>query len=162
MTLIGASTAFVGATSGLVLNDLKRIIAFSTISQLGYYSNLIFILCLIITIFFILSETAFIDGFFYFNKFIYINCNISILAFGPFFMTTILHIPNKFDKKADPIEEIKENLSSMLSNFVKYNDFSYNGRSVLKKKYIYTFQGYIYGLILLIKSAMLVNQLICI
>jgi len=36
ITLIGATTAFVGATSGLVLNDLKRIIAFSTISQLGY------------------------------------------------------------------------------------------------------------------------------
>lgn len=36
ITLIGATTAFVGATSGLVQNDLKRIIAFSTISQLGY------------------------------------------------------------------------------------------------------------------------------
>lgn len=36
ITLIGATTAFVGASSGLVQNDLKRIIAFSTISQLGY------------------------------------------------------------------------------------------------------------------------------
>jgi len=36
ITLIGATTAFIGATSGLVQNDLKRIIAFSTISQLGY------------------------------------------------------------------------------------------------------------------------------
>jgi NADH-ubiquinone oxidoreductase chain 5 len=36
ITLIGASTAFFAATSGLVQNDLKRIIAFSTISQLGY------------------------------------------------------------------------------------------------------------------------------
>jgi NADH-ubiquinone oxidoreductase chain 5 len=36
ITLIGATTAFFAATSGLVLNDLKRIIAFSTISQLGY------------------------------------------------------------------------------------------------------------------------------
>jgi NADH-ubiquinone oxidoreductase chain 5 len=41
ITLLGATTAFVAATSGLVLNDLKRIIAFSTISQLGYYSILI-------------------------------------------------------------------------------------------------------------------------
>ena len=36
ITLIGATTAFFAATCGLVLNDLKRIIAFSTISQLGY------------------------------------------------------------------------------------------------------------------------------
>lgn len=36
ITLLGASTAFFAATSGLLANDLKRIIAFSTISQLGY------------------------------------------------------------------------------------------------------------------------------
>jgi NADH-ubiquinone oxidoreductase chain 5 len=36
ITLIGASTAFFAATTGLVQNDLKRIIAMSTISQLGY------------------------------------------------------------------------------------------------------------------------------
>lgn len=47
ITLVGSTTAFVGATSGLVQNDLKRIIAFSTISQLGYFliinTNLIFL-----------------------------------------------------------------------------------------------------------------------
>jgi len=36
ITLVGASTAFIAATCGLVANDLKRIIAYSTISQLGY------------------------------------------------------------------------------------------------------------------------------
>ena len=36
ITLIGASTAFFAGTCGLLQNDLKRIIAFSTISQLGY------------------------------------------------------------------------------------------------------------------------------
>jgi len=47
ITLIGSTTAFVAALCGLVQNDIKRIIAFSTISQLGYFISIItFILCL--------------------------------------------------------------------------------------------------------------------
>src|SRR5690606_14295764 len=34
--LIGAITAFFAATVGLVQNDIKRVIAYSTCSQLGY------------------------------------------------------------------------------------------------------------------------------
>lgn len=36
VTIIGASTAFMAATSGLLQNDLKKVIAYSTCSQLGY------------------------------------------------------------------------------------------------------------------------------
>ncbi len=36
VTLIGAITAFFAATIGLVQNDIKRVIAYSTCSQLGY------------------------------------------------------------------------------------------------------------------------------
>jgi NADH-quinone oxidoreductase subunit L len=36
VTFIGATTAFFAATVGLVQNDIKRIIAYSTCSQLGY------------------------------------------------------------------------------------------------------------------------------
>jgi NADH-quinone oxidoreductase subunit L len=36
VTVIGALTAFVAATIGLVQNDIKRVIAYSTCSQLGY------------------------------------------------------------------------------------------------------------------------------
>ena len=36
VTVIGASTAFFAATIGLVQNDIKRVIAYSTCSQLGY------------------------------------------------------------------------------------------------------------------------------
>ena len=36
VTVVGATTAFFGATVGLVQNDLKRVIAYSTCSQLGY------------------------------------------------------------------------------------------------------------------------------
>ena len=36
VTIIGAATAFFAATVGCVQNDIKRIIAYSTCSQLGY------------------------------------------------------------------------------------------------------------------------------
>jgi NADH-ubiquinone oxidoreductase chain 5 len=36
ITFLGSLTAFVSATIGLVQNDIKRIIAYSTMSQLGY------------------------------------------------------------------------------------------------------------------------------
>ena len=36
VVIIGASTAFFAATAGLVQNDIKRVIAYSTCSQLGY------------------------------------------------------------------------------------------------------------------------------
>ncbi len=36
IVLIGSATAFVAATIGLVQNDIKRVIAYSTMSQLGY------------------------------------------------------------------------------------------------------------------------------
>ena len=36
VTLVGAMTAFFAATTGLLQNDLKRVIAYSTCSQLGY------------------------------------------------------------------------------------------------------------------------------
>jgi NADH-ubiquinone oxidoreductase chain 5 len=43
ITIIGSTTAFFAGTCGLVANDLKRIIAFSTISQLGYSLFLLFL-----------------------------------------------------------------------------------------------------------------------
>ncbi len=36
VTLVGASTAIFAATIGLVQTDIKRVIAYSTCSQLGY------------------------------------------------------------------------------------------------------------------------------
>ena len=36
VTFLGATTAFVAASIGLVQNDIKRVIAYSTMSQLGY------------------------------------------------------------------------------------------------------------------------------
>jgi len=36
ITFVGAMTAFFAATTGLLQNDLKRVIAYSTCSQLGY------------------------------------------------------------------------------------------------------------------------------
>ena len=36
VTIVGASTAFFAATIGLTQTDIKRVIAYSTCSQLGY------------------------------------------------------------------------------------------------------------------------------
>ena len=36
ITWVGALTAFFAATTGLLQNDIKRVIAYSTCSQLGY------------------------------------------------------------------------------------------------------------------------------
>lgn len=62
LTFIGSTTAFVAASSGLVQNDLKRIVAFSTISQLGFAVYLLLTLFFIFTIliFFIKIEQLFI------------------------------------------------------------------------------------------------------
>ena len=38
ITWVGALTAFVAATIGLLQNDLKRVIAYSTMSQMVTYS----------------------------------------------------------------------------------------------------------------------------
>jgi NADH-ubiquinone oxidoreductase chain 5 len=36
ITFVGAMTSFFAATTGILQNDLKRVIAYSTCSQLGY------------------------------------------------------------------------------------------------------------------------------
>jgi NADH-ubiquinone oxidoreductase chain 5 len=36
VTWVGAITAFFAATTGLLQNDVKRVIAYSTCSQMGY------------------------------------------------------------------------------------------------------------------------------
>ena len=36
VAVIGLATAFIAATIGLVQNDIKKVLAYSTVSQLGY------------------------------------------------------------------------------------------------------------------------------
>jgi NADH:ubiquinone oxidoreductase subunit 2 (subunit N) len=121
ITLVGATTAFFAATCGLVQNDLKRIIAMSTISQLGYY------LLVFIIIYFIEYETTF--------KFIFI-LHLYIL---PVSTKSVLTKTNNDSIKNDlNLDNTKDKffyIKPSINYIDKYNDFSYNDRT---KKYFQT------------------------
>jgi len=120
ITLVGATTAFFAATCGLVQNDLKRIIAFSTISQLGYFKNKL-LLFIIIIIFNLTNEIIF-------------DINFSILQAA---CANVLPISNNSN-----LNEIKKftdkffNFKPSIKYLDKYTDFSYSGRSIIKQKYL--------------------------
>lgn len=59
VALIGAMTAFFAATTGLVQNDLKRVIAYSTCSQLGYMVFSCGISCYSVSMFHLMNHAFF-------------------------------------------------------------------------------------------------------
>jgi NADH-ubiquinone oxidoreductase chain 5 len=59
ITLVGAMTSFFAATSGAFQNDLKRVIAYSTCSQLGYMVFACGISCYSVTMFHLFNHAVF-------------------------------------------------------------------------------------------------------
>jgi hypothetical protein len=115
ITLVGTTTAFFAATCGLVQNDLKRIIAMSTISQLGSFLILISIIILIL-----IFDTI-ID--FKFTLLQVISAN---------------SVPLKNSKIIASNEDFKDKffeINPSINYLDKYNDFSYSGRRIIKQKY---------------------------
>jgi len=53
VTVVGAMTSFFAATTGVVQNDLKRVIAYSTCSQLGLYGFLLVVFLNTLWVYFI-------------------------------------------------------------------------------------------------------------
>lgn len=121
ITLVGTTTAFFAATCGLVQNDLKRIIAFSTISQLGLLRNYIFIFTYIL------------------NFLLNIELNYIILhAFTFPFSIKFLNKRNNSTKNSLNLKSSKDRFLTIKKNFKyvdEFNDFNYNNRTIIKKKY---------------------------
>src|SRR5579885_119379 len=59
ITIIGALTAFFAATTGVAQNDLKRVIAYSTCSQLGYMIFACGLSCYSVSIFHLMNHAFF-------------------------------------------------------------------------------------------------------
>lgn len=59
ITVVGAITAFFAATTGVVQNDLKRVIAYSTCSQLGYMVFACGISCYSVSMFHLMNHAFF-------------------------------------------------------------------------------------------------------
>nr|YP_010165719.1 NADH dehydrogenase subunit 5 [Imasa heleensis]QRR29732.1 NADH dehydrogenase subunit 5 [Imasa heleensis] len=59
ITVIGSLTAFLAATTGVVQNDLKRVIAYSTCSQLGYMVFACGISCYSVSMFHLMNHAFF-------------------------------------------------------------------------------------------------------
>lgn len=151
ITLIGSSTAFFAATCGLLQNDLKRIIAFSTISQLGYILLLIFLLFLIynilyleyihISIFSKITQNSIIPWIFnikliehkhtYFSGF----RNYKTGKAGYKNKSENLKINLKLAQSSLDEKSTKDKFLSYNKYLDKYNDFSFNNRKIIKEKY---------------------------
>jgi NADH-ubiquinone oxidoreductase chain 5 len=59
VTVVGALTAFFAATTGMLQNDLKRVIAYSTCSQLGYMIFACGLSCYSVSIFHLMNHAFF-------------------------------------------------------------------------------------------------------
>jgi NADH-ubiquinone oxidoreductase chain 5 len=59
VTIVGALTAFFAATTGMLQNDLKRVIAYSTCSQLGYMIFACGLSCYSVSIFHLMNHAFF-------------------------------------------------------------------------------------------------------
>jgi hypothetical protein len=130
ITIVGASTAFFAATSGLVQNDLKRIIAFSTISQLGYFiiiTNFIFLYYVIFASF---PKEEAAEGCILFDFLSYmaqpskVKVADNVVFMGP--LASLISIDSL---------NIKDMVSPSINKKVKFIDFSYASRSIIKKNY---------------------------
>jgi NADH:ubiquinone oxidoreductase subunit 4 (subunit M) len=140
ITIMGALTTIFAATSGLLQNDIKRIIAFSTISQLGYSLIKIIKINYILFNWFILYL---IINYFYSYSYELIIINIinnNYFTFASFFILVKFKIKNKkiknqlnFSNDSKNTLIVKDNKN--INYIDKFNNFSLNNKLIIKSKY---------------------------
>lgn len=114
ITLIGATTAFFGASCGLVINDLKRIIAMSTISQLGYFLKFFLSIIIIVYLTIFYSEVSDLTIYIYQSSILPLSCR------------------SKINQRRSLVDKDKHNNIKYID---KYSEHTPSSRTLFRQKY---------------------------